>query len=63
MNKKFIFVIIAPIMLFSIATMGFHYIEQLSFVDSLYLTGSTITTVGMAISTLNLTEAKYLASL
>ncbi len=46
MNKKFIFVIIAPIMLFSIATMGFHYIEQLSFVDSLYLTGSTITTVG-----------------
>ncbi len=46
MDKKFIFVLIGPIILFFIATIGFHYIEQLSFVDSLYLTGSTITTVG-----------------
>lgn len=46
MNKKFIFVLIGPIFLIVLGTIGFHYFEGLSFVDSLYLTGSTITTVG-----------------
>ncbi|KYC46376.1 MAG: Calcium-gated potassium channel MthK [Candidatus Methanofastidiosum methylothiophilum] len=46
MNKKFIFVFIVPIVLLGIGTIGFHYIEKLSFIDSLYLTSSTITTVG-----------------
>ena len=46
MDKKFVFVLIGPIILLIIGTMGYHYIEQLSFIDSLYLTSSTITTVG-----------------
>ena len=46
MDKKFVFVLIGPIILLIVGTIGFHYIEQLSFFDSLYLTSSTITTVG-----------------
>ncbi len=46
MNKKFVFFITGPILLIIVGTMGFHYIENLSFFDSLYLTSSTITTVG-----------------
>ena len=46
MSKKFIFVLIGPILLITIGTLGFHYLENLSFFDSLYLTSSTITTVG-----------------
>ncbi|MCC7572872.1 MAG: potassium channel protein [Candidatus Methanofastidiosum sp.] len=46
MNKKFIFVLIGPIFLIVLGTIGFHYIEGLSFLDSLYLTSSTISTVG-----------------
>ena len=46
MDKKFVFVLIGPIVLLIIGTMGYYYIEQLSFIDSLYLTSSTITTVG-----------------
>jgi len=46
MDKKSVFVLIGPIVLLIIGTLGYHYIEQLSFIDSLYLTSSTITTVG-----------------
>jgi voltage-gated potassium channel len=46
MNKKFAFFITGPILLITVGTLGFHFVEKLSFIDSLYLTSSTITTVG-----------------
>lgn len=46
MGKKFIFVLIGPIVLLLIGTIGFHFLENLSLVESIYLTSSTITTVG-----------------
>jgi len=46
MNKKFVFFITGPIILIIIGSFGFHFVEKLSFIDSLYLTSSTITTVG-----------------
>jgi voltage-gated potassium channel len=46
MDKKFGFVLIGLIMLLFLGTIGFHYLENLSLIDSLYLTSSTITTVG-----------------
>ncbi|NMC76221.1 MAG: potassium channel protein [Candidatus Methanofastidiosa archaeon] len=46
MGKKFIFVLIGPIFLLLIGTIGFHFLENLSLVESIYLTSSTITTVG-----------------
>lgn len=46
MKKKSIFVLIGSFFLLLTGTIGFHYLENLSFIDSLYLTSSTITTVG-----------------
>ncbi|MEN6379215.1 MAG: potassium channel family protein [Methanofastidiosum sp.] len=46
MNKKFVFFITGPIILIITGVFGFHFVENLSFLDSIYLTSATITTVG-----------------
>ncbi len=46
MNKKFLFFITGPIILIITGVFGFHFVENLSFLDSIYLTSATITTVG-----------------
>ncbi len=46
MNKKFIFVLLGLIILIIFGTIGFIYLENLSVIESLYLTSATITTVG-----------------
>lgn len=46
LKRRLIYALFAILLMLSIGTIGFHYLENLSWSESLYLTATTLTTVG-----------------